>query len=179
MKKYAILFILFIIVSCSRPHTITKEINPENIIHYSQLSKLEKFSDLRSYAVYLDKGDRFPLYLTIDTNTLVIPEKMIEVEAKRKLFFMLAIPENLSDEEIDELNKSSDKEKSEIVISGDTKLLEQHMIYVSKDAIEWAPINDFDALKDVFDSKGGSLSLGVGVTPKTGISSHLEIKEDR
>jgi hypothetical protein len=53
MKKFAIPFLLFIIIGCSKPYTITKEINPENIIHYSQLSELENFSDLRNYVIYL------------------------------------------------------------------------------------------------------------------------------
>jgi hypothetical protein len=76
-------------------------------------------------------------------------------------------------------NSLSGEDISEMAESDNMRLFENHRIYVSSNATEWAPINDLGALKKIFDSKGGSLSLGIGMSPKSGISSHLEIKEDR
>jgi hypothetical protein len=178
MKKYSILFLLFLVIGCSRPHTITKGVNPENVIHYSQISNLKNFSELRNRVVYLEKGDQFPMYLSMDTNLFAIPDKMVEVEAKQKLFFMLTLPEDISDEEIDRLINKNGKEINDIAESDVMEIFEKFTIYISRDATEWAQIDDFDALKKVFDSKGGSISLGVGVDKKSGLSSYVEIKEE-
>jgi hypothetical protein len=129
--------------------------------------------------VYLDKGDQFPLYLSIDTNIIGIPDKMLKIEAKQKLYFMLTMLESLSDEEIDKLTNNNNKEITEKVESDNMTILENSRIYVSGDASEWALIDDLDGLKRVFDSKGGSLSVGIGMNRNSGISSHLEIKEER
>jgi uncharacterized protein YktA (UPF0223 family) len=91
---------------------------------------------------------------------------------------MLTLPEDISDEEIDRLINKNGKEINDIAESDVMEIFEKFTIYISRDATEWAQIDDFDALKKVFDSKGGSISLGVGVDKKSGLSSYVEIKEE-
>jgi hypothetical protein len=51
------------------------------------------------------------------------------------------------------------------------------MLYISKDATEWAPVGDIKAIKKVFGSKGGTISFGMGMSKKEGIWSYLNVKE--
>ncbi len=178
MNKIAILILILITAGCARINIISKEFRPENIIHYSQLDKLESTpSNLNNYAVYLDKGDRFPLELSLDTDIIGIANKKIDIVANQKLFFMLKIPENLSKEELAELENLGKEKRSEIRESDKGKLFANTMLYVSRDANEWAPISDIKAVKKVLGNKGGTISFGMGMSKKEGIWSYLNVKE--
>lgn len=178
MKKIAILILILLIAGCAGTNIISKKFRPENTIHYSQLDKLESTpTDLNSYAVYLDKGDRFPLELSLDTDIIGIANGKIDMVAKQKLFFMLRIPENLSIEELAELENLSKEKISEISESDKRKLFANLMLYISRNATEWAPISDIKAIKKVLGSKGGTISFGMGMSKKEGIWSYLNVKE--
>jgi hypothetical protein len=179
MKKLTILTLFLLIAGCAGTNIISKEFRPENTIHYSQLEKLGSISALNSYAVYLDKGDRFPLELSIDTDIIGIADKKIDMEAKQKLFFMLKMPENLSKEKLTELEDLSKEKISEMSESDKRKIFANYMLYISRDATEWAPVSDIKAIKKVFGSKGGTISFGVGISEKQGIRSYLDVKEVR
>jgi hypothetical protein len=60
MKKITILILILAISGCAGTNIISKEFRFENIVHYSQLDKLESTSTLNRYVAYLDKGDMFP-----------------------------------------------------------------------------------------------------------------------
>jgi len=177
MKRLTILTLFFLIAGCAGTSILTKEFRPENTIHYSKLDKLGGISALNNYAVYLDKGDRFPLELSLDTDIIGIADKKIDMEAKQKLFFMLKMPENLSKEELTELENLSKEEISEMSESDKRKFFANYMLYISKDATKWAPVSDIKAIKKVFGSKGGAISFGVGISEKEGIRSYINVKE--
>lgn len=177
MKKLTILTLFLLIAGCAGTNIITKEFRPENTIHYSKLDKLGGISALNNYAVYLDKGDRFPLELSFDTDIIGIADKKIDMEAKQKLFFMLKMPENLSKEELAELENLSKEKISEMSESDKRKFFANYMLYISRDATKWAPVSDIKAIKKVFGSKGGTISFGVGISEKEGIRSYFDVKE--
>jgi hypothetical protein len=178
MKKLTILIMILSIAGCAGTNVISKEFRPENTIHYSRLDKLESTpAALNSHAVYLDKGDRFPLELSLDTDIIGIADRKIDVVAKQKLFFMLKMPENLSKEELAELENLSKEKISEMSESDRRKLFASFMLYISRDASEWAPVSDIKAIKKVFGSKGGTISFGMGMSKKEGIWSYLGVKE--
>jgi hypothetical protein len=179
MKKFAILILILVIAGCAGTNIISKEFGPENTIHYSRLDKLKSIPTLNNYAVYLDKGDRFPLELSFDTDFIGIADRKINIVAKQKLFFMLKIPENLSKVELAELETLSKEKLSEMSESDRRKFSANFMLYISKDAKEWAPVSDLKAIKKVFGSKGGTISFGMGMSKKEGIWSCLVIKEVR
>ena len=177
MNKFTILILFLLIAGCAGTNIITKEFRPENTIHCSKLDKPGSISALNDYAVYLDKGDRFPLELSFDTDIIGIADKKIDMEAKQKLFFMLKMPENLSKDELSVLENLSKKKISEMSESDKRKFFANFMLYISKDATEWAPVSDIKAIKKVFGSKGGTISFGMGMSKKEGVWSYLNVKE--
>jgi hypothetical protein len=179
MKTLTILTLFLLIAGCAETNIISKEFRPENTIHYSQLDKLGGISALNSYAVYLDKGDKFPLELSFDTDIIGIADKKIDVEAKQKLYFMLKMPENLSKKELAELENLSKEKISEMSESDKKKFFANYMLYISRDATEWAPVSDIKAIKKVFGIKGGTISFGVGISEKESIRSYLDVREVR
>jgi hypothetical protein len=179
MKRCTILVLIAVIAGCAGNNIILKEFRPENTVHYSQLDKLGGISALNSYAVYLDKGDRFPLELSFDTDIIGIADRRIDMEAKQKLYFMLKMPENLSNEELAELENLSKEKISEMSESDKRKFFANYMLYISRDATEWAPVGDIKAIKKVFGIKGGTISFGVGISEKQGIRSYFDVKEVR
>ena len=177
MKKFTILILILAISGCAGTNIISKTFKPENIVHYSQLDKLESIPELNNHAVYLNKGDAFPLELSLDTNIVGIKEQKIDVAAKQKLFFMLKMPENLSKEELAELESLNKEKLSEMSESDKRKLFENFMLYISKDAVAWAPVYDIKSVKKLFGSKGGAISFGMGMSSKEGIWSRLSVRE--
>ena len=177
MKKFTILILILAIAGCAGRNIISKTFKPENIVHYSELDKLESIPELNNHVVYLNKGDTFPLELSLDTNIVGIEEQKIDVVAKQKLFFMLKMPENLSKEELAQLESLNKEKFSEMSDSDKRRLFENFILYISKDAVTWAPVYDIDSIKKVFGSKGGAISFGMGMSGKKGIWSRLSVKD--
>ena len=102
MKRHAIVILVFVFAGCATSSIVVKEFDPEHVIHHRDLQKLESAAALSNYVVYLDKGDTFPLMVSLDTSIVGIADKGIDIVAKRRLFFMLQVPESLSREELAE-----------------------------------------------------------------------------
>ncbi len=179
MKKCTIIILILVIAGCTKTNIISREFRPENTVHYSQLYKLESIPALSSYVVYIDKGEMFPLELSVDTDIIGIADKKIDMVANQKLFFMLKTPENLSKKELVELENLSKEKLSEMSESDKRKFFANFMLYISKDATEWAPFSDIKSIKKVFGSKGGTISFGMGMSKKEGIWSYLGVREVR
>lgn len=181
MKKITVLFFILAISGCANNNIITKEFNPEQIVHYSELRKLKETSSLNNCVVYLDRGDMLPLEISLDTDIIGIEDEKVNVVAKQKLFLMLKMPENLSKVELLELESLSKEQLSKMSEADKRKFYANFMLYISKDATEWAPISDIQSIKKVFGSKskGGTISFGMGMTKKEGIWSYLGVKEVR
>ena len=179
MKKITILILILAISGCAGTNIISKEFRSENIVHYSQLDKLESTSTLNRYVAYLDKGDMFPMEISCDTDIIGIKDEKINMVAKQKLFFMLKMPENISKEELLELDNLNKGKISKMSEADKKNFFNNFMLYISKDATEWAPISDIKSIKKVFGtkSKGGTISFGMGMSKKEGIWSYLDVKE--
>ena len=175
MKR--LLIIIPLVVGCAGTNVISREFRPEDTIHYSQLDKLEGIQDLKSHAVYLEKGDRFPLELAVDTGIIGIVHSVVDVEASQKLFFMLQITDDISEEQTIELEELTPEKLTAMREPDKRKLLSSLMLYVSRDARQWAPVNDPAAVKKVFGSKGGTVSFGMGMSMENGIWSYLGVRE--
>jgi hypothetical protein len=169
MKKLSILILILSITGCAGNNIISREFRPENTIHYSRLDTLEGApSVLNSYAVYLDKGDRFPLELSFETDAIGIVVKNIDIVAKQKLFFML-MPEIISKEELAEFENFTREKIFDMSEADKRRIFANFMIYISKDAIKWAPVNDIKTIKRLFGNNGGAISFGIGLINKEGI----------
>ena len=164
-RFFDILIMMTVIASCAKPSIIFQNFNTEQMIHYSQMNNIENISN---YAVYLNKGDKIPLNITLDSEIVDIANENINLVLKKKVYFRLRIPEGINAENSSEMSEE-DKQK----------LIKNVMIYLSSDAKRWAPYTDIKAVEEVFGIKGGSVSFGMGITKEAGITMSLNVKTNR
>ena len=154
-----------IIIGCANQRIIYQEYKPDQIIHCSQMKNIENLSN---YAIYLDKGDKIPVMMSLDSELLDIADTKVDLILKQKVYFRLKMPEGLNAN-----NKSAmNKEEKQM-------FLENIKIYLSSDAKRWVPYTDINAVKKAFGINGGSISFGMGITKENGITTFLNVKTNR
>jgi hypothetical protein len=176
MKKIFLLFLFVFTAGCGGNNIVVKKFEPTHVVHVRELEKLDNISELNNYAGYLDKGDTFPLKLNIDNDAIGISQKSIDIVIKRKLYFMVKMPENPTKEELEKLEKLDFESMSK---SEQENFFRRYMLYVGTDAEHWAPMYDGRALKSVLGIKGGRFSIGFGMDKKEGVKSVLTVKTEK
>jgi len=159
------LMLMVIIVGCAKPSIIFQEFKTEQIIHYSQMKDIENIS---SYVFYLNKGDKIPLKMTLDSEILDIANEEINLTLKQKVYFRLRMPEGINTEN----NAAMSEEEKQ-------RIIKNIKIYLSSDAKRWALYTDIKAVEQAFGIKGGSVSFGMGITKEDGIRIVLNAKTNR
>lgn len=164
-RFFNILMLMAIIIGCAKPGIIHQEFKTEQIIHYSQMKNIENISN---YVAYLNKGNKIPLKITLDSEILDIANEEINLILKQKVYFRLKMPEGVNAEKVSAMSK----EEKQIFIKN-------IMIYLSSDANRWVLYNDIKAVQKVFGIKGGSFSIGMGITKEDGIRVFINVKSNR
>ncbi len=176
MKKGLLLILLFLVSGCGGNGIVVRKFEPSHVRHVRELRKLNNIADLKNYAGYLDKGDTFPLTVNIENDAIGINQKSVDILIKRKLYFMVKMPENPTKEELQRLEKldfeSMGKSERENFFS-------RYMLYIGTDAVHWAPMDDGRALKHVLGIKSGTLSVGFGMDKNEGVKSVLTVKTEK
>lgn len=161
-QSVSVLLMLFFSVGCSTPAIIFKTYQDEKIIHYS---KVKDIDDISAYVVYLNKGDKIPVKLKVDSEILDVEKRQLNLVLKKRVYLRLVWPQGIR---ADSKSTMTEPEKQ--------ALRDKTMIYISSDARQWAPYSDIKAIEKVFGIKGGSLSTGMGITQKDGLNMHLSVK---
>jgi hypothetical protein len=89
---------------------------------------------------------------------------------------MVKMPDNPTKEELERVEKLNWESMSKSELE---KFFERYMLYVSVDAVHWAPIYDGKALKRVTGIKRGTFSFGIGMDKKEGVKSVLSVKTEK
>lgn len=166
ISRFSIILITVIItVGCAKPKIIYQDYKPEQIIHYSQMKDIENIS---SYVFYLNKGDKIPLKMSINSELADIAYEDIHLILKQKVFFRIKFQEGFDINEAAALN-----EKDKI------KIARNLIIYISPDSKRWASYTDLKTVEQIFGLKGGSFSFGMGLTKEEGLKIFLHLKTDR
>jgi hypothetical protein len=176
MKKIIVLSLLVFAAGCGGNNIIVKEFDSAHIRPCRDLQKIENVADLRNYAGYLDKGDTFPLELDIENDVLGVSQKSIDIVMKKRLYFSVKLPDNPTKEELERIEKLDFDSMSQ---AEQEEFFQRYMLYVSLDAVHWAPMYDGKALKQVLGIKSGTFSFGIGMTPKEGLKSVLTVKTEK
>ena len=162
---FTILITIFIIVGCTKQSIILQDLRTEQSIHCSQIKNIENISN---YVIYLNKGDKIPLKMTLDSDVIEIDNEEISVILKQKVYFRVKIPEGITAENLSAMSE----ENKEIFFTN-------FMIYISLDAKNWALYTDIKAVKRVFGIQGGSVSFGMGLTKQDGLRIFLNAKTNK
>ena len=178
MKKSVLMLLLILTAGCGGNNIVVREFDSAHVLHCRELQKIDKITDLKNYAGYLDKGDIVPMELNIDNDIIGVRQKSIDLVIKQKLYFMAKIPENPSKEELAKL-ENFDKSMASMSKAEQSEFFERYMLYVSVDAVHWAPVYDGKALKYVSGIKRGTFFFGVGADKKDGVKSVLTVKTER
>ncbi len=147
------------IFSCAKPKTVLEDTRPDSLIHYSQRDTVDNLAD---YVVYLNKGDKIPIKMTMDSDVFGISDDVIHLILKQKLYFKINLPDDAN-------KKEMTKEEKQV-------FLRDVRIYLSPDARQWAPHTDLKSVESLFGLKGGQLSLGMQYDTSQGLGIFLKVK---
>lgn len=174
--KRGLLLLLVLLLSACGPNIIVKKYDPVLIRHYKDLQKMENVADIKKYAGYIDQGETFPLEFKIENDLVGLKQKSIDVEIKRRIYFMLTFPDNPTKEELEKIAKMDFSALSE---AEQKNFFERYVFYLSLDAEHWAPLYDSRALKQVLGIKKGSFSVGFQMNKDKGIKSIVTVKIEK
>lgn len=168
-----------IMAGCAGRKMLVKSFEPENIMHYSDLTQLEDTKSINHIALFIEKGESIPLTLSMDTDFMAIKQEQIDLIAKRKLYFMVNMPADLSEAQLAELSNTDARTVSKWSPAQRSAFLKNFKLFLSTDAIHWAPITSRKARRQVLGYKAGMLSLGMQASTTRGLGASLHIKTVR
>ncbi len=157
-------------------HQVVKEFSPDRIRPLSEFRTFTEPSDLIDNVAYLAPGDAIPVKLRFESDWLGIRQDEVELVAKRKIFLRVGLPEDISRERVEKLRNLDAQKLREMSEPEKAALFEGVMLYLSKDGIRWAPLNDRGAIKEVFDIESGVLTAGMGMNASEGLWADLSME---
>jgi hypothetical protein len=161
MKKIMMLALLVAFSGCAfLSGNVVKNYGADKIVHYSKISGIT--GDIGDYAFYIDRGDKIPVSLNVETGLASANDK-IELISGTKLYFTLNIPAGIE--------KMDEKERN--------RALKDIKIYISRDAVNWTPYTDLKAVKKMLGIEKGSVSYGASITKEEGLKLNVDIKAGR
>jgi hypothetical protein len=165
-----------LMTGCAGSGMLTKPVASGNIMHFSEIKKWDKTKSLNNQVVYVNQGETVPLSMSIDSDFMAVKQDHIDIVAKEKIYFMIKMPNDLSGDELKRLNTLDAQSLSEMDQSQLNALLKHYMIYVSRDAVHWAPMNDGKAIKSVLGFKSGRVSFGMMASTTKGLGACFNLK---
>ncbi len=128
------------------------------------MGKIKGLTKLKGKIFYADKGDKFPLILSLDTDIVDFDRKKINLVLKKKLYIMFKFSKSLTEEQFAKLKL---KQQGQVIVKG---------IYFSLDAKNWASIIDLKAVKEILGIKGGYFFFGFSISTKKGLEGRLKME---
>lgn len=180
-KRHLVLSGLFLLMvlsmaGCSSQKILVRPFRSENIFHISQLKNWKDAAKLNNCVFYLNKGDSFPLMLSMDTDFMELKQDRIDLVAKQKLYFMIKMPENLGTDELARLRKLDARSFSMMSAHQRAAFLKDYMLFVSKDAQHWAPLYGSKAYRRILGFKKGMVSFAIMAGNNDGLGASLDIR---
>jgi hypothetical protein len=158
MKRFLMISLLLVFSGCASLNgTVVKSYDADKIVHYSKISEIT--GDVGNYAFYIETGDKIPVLLNVETGFARAANK-VELISSTKLYFRMDIPAGIE--------KMDEKERN--------KAIRDIRIYISKDAVNWTPYTDLNAVKKMLGIENGSVSYGASITREEGLKLNVDIK---
>ena len=132
-RLFALLMMMIVAVGCAKQSNVLHDFRDEPRIHCSQIGNIENISN---YVIYLNKGDKIPLTMRLDSEVIEIDNEEISVVLKQKVYFRLRMPEGVDAENIKKLSEEDRQ-----------KFFKSFMIYLSLDAKKLGTIYGYQSCK--------------------------------
>ena len=161
---------------CASPGVLTKPSDPGSILHFSEVKNWDETRNMNNQVFYVNQGETLPLSLSIDSDFMALKQDHIDIVAKEKLYFMVKMPGDLSIDELKRLNAMDAQRLNDMDDAQRKAFLKDYMIYLSKDAVRWAPLNSSRALKEVLGFSSGRISFGMMFSTTKGVGASLGLE---
>ncbi len=158
-RYFLLIFWFMVVAGCANIHITSKDSHREEPVSNIRMNDLNQASE---QIICLDKGERIPLKMSMDSDVFELSQGDVHIVLKQKVYLKLQIPE------LPDGSKMTEKEKQ--------AFLTNIRIYLSPDAQNWESYKDLKALENLFGIKGGSFSLGMGVTRQEGVNVYLNLR---
>lgn len=164
------------LAGCAAPGVLTKPSDPGRILHFTEVKKWDEMKSMNNQVFYVNQGETLPLSLSIDSDFMAVKQDHIDIVAKEKLYFMVKMPNDLPMEELKKLNTLDAQSLAEMDDGQRKAFLKNYMIFISKDALNWAPLNNGKAIKKVMGFRSGRVSFGMMASTSKGLGASLDLK---
>jgi hypothetical protein len=169
-----ILALLILLGGCAREGVVT-DMPEARLLHHKALAQLDQRVNPNEVMVYIDSGETIPVALTLESPLLALGQDTIDLVVKEKLYFRLRAPEVMSEADWQLLESIADNKMMELSSEQMEYLMNNYMVYVSRDAKAWAPLNDGDAVKEVLGIERGEFSFGMAAGTDEGIHGSAKV----
>lgn len=151
----------------------------ENIVPMRLWKELDTAASLNNRVFYVDKGETIPLALSMESDFMAFKQERIDLVAKQRLYFRVRIPETLSASEVAEANRIDAQTLSRWSDDDKRDFFKKYMLYISKDAVHWAPISSIPALREVLGYRMGTVSFTMAAGSEHGVGASLVVRTVR
>jgi len=158
---------------CSGNKVLVKAYPADHIIPMDRLTPLNDTKRLKDCIFYVDKGGTIPLAISMESDFMAIKQEQVDLVAKRRLYFRIHMPEHLSESELAELEKFDAQTLSRWSDEKRRAFLKKYMLYVSMDAVHWAPLSSIHALREVLGYRRGTVSFTMAAGSERGVGASL------
>jgi len=93
------------LTGCARSKILTRSVDPGQMIHVDQLPGMDENTNLNDTVLYVNPGDTIPLKISLDTDFIAFKQEQVDLVVKQKLYFRIKMPDNLSPEDLERLNR--------------------------------------------------------------------------
>jgi len=179
MQRLVLLALALILVAgCAKPGIVRETVAPDRIMPVERFKGLDTPTELNASVFYLDAGETFPLNITLENGLVGLGQDHIDLVIKQRIYFRIVLPPDLSDERFEQLKALNRETLAAMSETEKRKLFEGTMVCVSRDAAEWAPLNDPQALQQVLGLDHGTIRFGSAVSAQEGLWFSLIVKTD-
>jgi hypothetical protein len=171
-----VLAAMLVVAGCAGHKVLVKTVSPGKMIHYSELQGWDETKSLNGHVIYINAGETIPLKITMESDFMAFKQDHVDLVAKQKLYFMIKMPENLSDEGLARINTLTGRDVANMSDRQRKTFFQDYMLYLSRDAAHWAPLYGSRAYRKVLGFKEGTISLGLMAGTRDGLAANLGIR---
>ncbi|MCP4747892.1 MAG: hypothetical protein GY874_17405 [Desulfobacteraceae bacterium] len=169
MKKIFALIAVFTLLGCSTSKIARHTYDPGRIVHLNQYKTFKSPADINQHIAYLNPGDTIPLKLSVQSNLIKVRQNDLDLIVRKKIYFKIRFPEDYTQNQFEQLHTLDQKRLGAMSQKEKKALFSGIMFYISKNAIDWAPLKDQKALKRILDIENGSMGFGLAMNEKQGL----------
>lgn len=176
MRKLMCLFMAIAAMGCSSSQILIRDHGADAFRPLKELAQEPEGAFKRDCVAYLEADQAIPLRLSIDSDWLKLGQEQVTLVAKKRIYFWLALPEDATPERLQSLLKLDAEQVARMSEKERAAALAGVSIYLSPDGVRWATPRDDAGLKELFELRGGSVSVGMGMNQKEGVWVSLALQ---